>query len=396
MSTKEFELLVIDEGAKSTIETETQLAYSLLSNASIAKEGTYDNAKHEVAIGATRIRISRITTDASESALGKGFLLSASGQYMDIEPKRERLVSHIKAQAFGQIYILRDEISQEIACKLYPQIYVVENALRGYLIKFMSTRIGPRWWEATAAGEWRKKVSERKNNETVFSKFADSSAYLIDFSDLGKMVYEQSSGFNSKEEVVRKIAECEETPEAIRRLKEELKSNYQKFFKEHFSDNGFQSKWERLQFFRNKVAHNNLFVEQDLTDAERLSSGLLAIIQKAAEEIPHIKIEESERAAIRESIVEKGFAFEEVSEDKFLSELERAERYFDEPGKYVGLSHFVKGHLGLMGYDYAASYSMAEKLQALGKVDLYKVQHPGEDYEVTAIRRLPYASLGKA
>ncbi len=329
MSTKEFELLVIDEGAKSTIETETQLAYSLLSNASIAKEGTYDNAKHEVAIGATRIRISRITTDASESALGKGFLLSASGQYMDIEPKRERLVSHIKAQAFGQIYILRDEISQEIACKLYPQIYVVENALRGYLIKFMSTRIGPRWWEATAAGEWRKKVSERKNNETVFSKFADSSAYLIDFSDLGKMVYEQSSGFNSKEEVVRKIAECEETPEAIRRLKEELKSNYQKFFKEHFSDNGFQSKWERLQFFRNKVAHNNLFVEQDLTDAERLSSGLLAIIQKAAEEIPHIKIEESERAAIRESIVEKGFAFEEVSEDKFLSELERAERYFD-------------------------------------------------------------------
>ncbi len=49
-----------------------------------------------------------------------------------------------------------------------------------------------------------------------------------------------------------------------------------------------------------------------------------------------------------------------------------------------------------MGYDYAASYSMAEKLQALGKVDLYMVQHPGEDYEVTAIRRLPYASLGKA
>jgi hypothetical protein len=250
----------------------------------------------------------------------------------------------------------------------------------------MSTRIGPRWWEATASGEWRKKVSERKNNETVFSKYVDSNAYLIDFSDLGKMVYEQSSGFNSKDDVIRKITECDETPEAIKRLKEELKSNYQKFFKQHFRDNDFQQKWEKLQWYRNKVAHNNLFVDEDAVTAKEIAASLLAIIKTASDEIPNIQIEEAERAAIRESIVEKGLAFEVVTEEKFMYELARAEQYFDEPGKYVGLSHFIKGHLGPMGYDYASSYSVAEKLQALGRLEFYKAKHPTDEYEVTAVR----------
>lgn len=396
MSTNEFEVLIIDEAFKSTIATEDQLAYSVLSNSTISEGGGYDTLKHEVSLKESRIKISKIATDASESAIGKGFLLKAKGPYAQIEPLRERLVCHIKNQGFGQLYILKDEVSQEIACGLYPLIYRIENALRGYLIRFMSTRIGPRWWEATASGEWRKKVSERRNNETVFSKHADSNAYLIDFADLGKMVYEQSSGFNSKEEVVRKISECEETPDAIKKLKEELRSNYQKFFKTHFSDNGFQQKWEKLQWYRNKVAHNNLFIEADAAEAKSLAEDLLRIVEGASEEIPRIQIEESERAAIRESIVEKGFAFSVVDEDKFLSELERAEHYFDEPGKFVGLSHFVKGHLGPMGYDYAASYEVAEKLQTLGKVEYYKAKHPTDDYEVTAIRLMKAAPAPKA
>lgn len=386
MSTKEFEVLAIDESGRSTIDSEHQLAYSVLSNSLISSDGTYDKAKHEIVVHATKVKVSKIATDVSDAHFGKGFLLKAKGPYSELEPLREKLVAHIKSQHFGPLYILQDEISQEIACGLYPLVYEVENALRGYLIKFMSTRIGPRWWEATASGEWRKKVSERKNNETVFSKHVDSNAYLIDFSDLGKMVYEQSSGFNSKDDVIRKITECDETPEAIKKLKEELKSNYQKFFKQHFRDNDFQQKWETLQWYRNKVAHNNLFVEQDSITAKEIAASLLAIIKTASDEIPNIQIEEAERAAIRESIVEKGLAFEVVTEEKFMHELARAEQYFDEPGKYVGLSHFIKGHLGPMGYDYASSYSVAEKLHALGRIEFYKAKHPTDEYEVTAVR----------
>lgn len=387
MNNKEFEVLIIDEASKSTIDSEHQLAYSVLSNAQITIDGSYDKSKHEISFSNTKIKISKIVTDSSQTHIGKGFLLMAKGTYSELEPLRERLVAHIKSQNFGQLYILKDDVSQKIACNLYPLLYQVENALRGYLIRFMSTRIGPRWWEATATGEWRKKVKERKDNETVFSKYADSNAYFIDFADLGKMVYEQSSGFNSPDEVIRKISECAETPEAIKKLKEELKSNYQKFFKEHFSNNNFQQKWVLLQWYRNKIAHNNLFIEQDELEAKKLTEELLKIISNASNEIPNIHIEESERAAIRESIVERGFAFDVVTEDKFLAELERAEQYFHEPGTFVGLSYFIRGHLGPMGYDYTSSYSVAEKLQALCKVEFYKTKHPTDDYEVTAIRR---------
>ena len=200
------------------------------------------------------------------------------------------------------------------------------------------------------------------------------------------MVYAQSSGFNSKEEVVRKISECDETPDAIRQLKEELKSNYQKFFKEHFNDNGFQTKWERLQWFRNKVAHNNLFIQKDEDEAKELANSLLQIIQKASEEIPHIQIEESERAAIRESIVERGYGIDDVDEEVFLTELKNAEAHFCEPGQYVVLSHFVKTHLGGLGYHIPSSFDMADKLNQHKKVEIYKVNHPIDGYEVSAIK----------
>lgn len=392
MSKKKFELLIIDDASKSTIDTEDQLAYSILSNAKISPGGSYGASKGELRIADTKIKFSKLSADGTQGVVGKAFLMTSEGKYAEIKKVRELLLSHIKAQGFGQLYILKDEVSEQIACDLYPKIYKVENSLRGYLIKFMSTRIGPKWWEATAAGEWRKKVSERRNNETIFSKYVDSSAYLIDFGDLGKIVYAQSSGFNSKEDVLKKISECEETPEAIKKLKEELKSNYKKFFKEHFNDNGFQEKWEKLQWYRNKVAHNNLFIQKDADEAGELAVKLIEIIENAAKEMPHITIDESEREAIRESIVEKGYAFDQISEEVFMAELAKAEQFFNEPGKYVGLSHFVKGHLGPHGYDYAASYDLAEKLERLNKVELYKAKHPVEDYEVTAIRALPDTS----
>lgn len=387
MSKKIFELLIIDEASQSTIETEDQLGYSLLSNSLVASAGTYSSSNHQVMVNNCIFKISKIVTNTSARELTeKGFLLNIKGPNDEIEPLRESLVAHIKAQGFSQLYILCDEVSEKIACNLYPEIYKVENALRGYLIKFMSTKIGPKWWEATAEGEWRKKVSDRKNNETVFSKYANTSAYLIDFSDLGKMVYAQSSGFNSKEEIVKKIHECEETPDAIRKLKEELKSNYQKFFKEHFSDNGFQNKWERLQWFRNKVAHNNLFTKKDEDETIEIAKDLLQIIQKASDEIPHIQIDESEREAIRDSIVEKGYGFQDVDEESFLAELKNSEAHFCEPNQYVVLSHFVKTHLGHLGFYIPSSFEMADQLNKRGKVEIYKVQHPTDNFEVSAIR----------
>ena len=209
---------------------------------------------------------------------------------------------------------------------------------------------------------------------------------MIDFADLGKIVYAQSSGFLSREDVVRKIKDCEETPDAIRKLKEDLQSNYTKFFKTHFSDNKFQEKWEKLQVYRNKIAHNNLFVQRDQDDFEKLADDILSIIEKASEEIPTIEIKEDEREAIQKSLVQKGLEFDFVTAETFLTELEQAESYYNKPGSYVGLNWFVKDHLGSKGYDYAVSYTIADELIETRRVERYVIERSLEGYSIPAIR----------
>ena len=107
---------------------------------------------------------------------------------------------------------------------------------RGYLIRFMATRIGPRWWELTASSEMTAKANMRKKNERVFGKHIENSAFLIDFDELGEIIYEQSSGNLTREDIVSRVSSLAETPEAIRSLKQELRTNYHKFFKESFAD----------------------------------------------------------------------------------------------------------------------------------------------------------------
>ena len=78
--------------------------------------------------------------------------------------------------------------------------------------------------------------------------------------------------------------------------------------------------------------------------------------------------------------------FNMVSQEIFLHELARAEKYFSEAGKFVGLSHFIKGHLGQRGFDYRASIRTAVWLQANGKIEFYKVIPPAYEVEITAVR----------
>jgi hypothetical protein len=75
-----------------------------------------------------------------------------------------------------------------------------------------------------------------------------------------------------------------------------------------------------------------------------------------------------------------------VTQETFLRELASAEQFFDKPGKYVGLSHFVRGHLGPMGFDYRRSFIIAEKLHLIGVIEFYKVIRPDYKVELTAIR----------
>ena len=148
--------------------------------------------------------------------------------------RRQLLLKYLKTLNFDSLHVLEDHISLRIAQSIYPGIYKVESFLRKYVIKFFAIKLGPEWWNLTADSEMQKKTIQRKNNETIFSEFVDNKVYLIDFGELGKLIYSQSSGNLSKDDIINKVMKLEDTADALKKFKDEIQTNYNKFFKNTF------------------------------------------------------------------------------------------------------------------------------------------------------------------
>ena len=390
-----YRILALDPETCCKCEDATSLLYVLRSFARLWKNPKVDEKTSSLTDGGTRLEVMEVPSPKDEADLGRAFQVTLSGSY-DIEPLREPITGHLKGQEFKLIYVLKDEVSEKIACELYPYLYRIENLLRGYLIKFMATRIGPTWWEVTATGEMSDKVRMRKKNERVFGKYVENSAFLIDFDELGEIIYEQSSGFVTREEILNKISALPETAEAIHELKEALRSNYQKFFKESFADKDFKAKWQEFETLRNKIAHANLFTGNDLINGKRLANELTEIISKADANIQQFVITPKEIEAIQESFMERRSGRASVSEDDFLKELASQQTFFASKGGFVGLNHFVKIHLGSRGYDYRASYQLLDALKSDNKVEVYEVKNKRLGGYPTEALRLVEKTGGKS
>ena len=383
----EFKILALDASDQCVIHTEKNLLYSLMSNSQLWDNAELDESRRRIVDTGKILEVKSVKTEEDmEVSIDKVFLIYISGEYSKLEPLRRPISAYLQHQKFDYLYILTDQVSEKIACEIYPLLYRVENLLRGYLIKFMTTRLGPTWWEMTATGELSQKVYQRRKNEPIFGAHIDNNAYLIDFGDLGRLIYAYSSGFTSKEDIVRRIAEVEETPEAIKELKEQLQSNYHKFFKESFKDKGFQEKWELLEKIRHKVAHNNLFTNADLIEGKNLAEELIRLIVEATNTMDEVVLRKEEKQAIKNTFIFHGYTWDVIKEEEFLKELKSREEYFTEKNGFVGLAHFVKDYLGAKGYDYKSSYLMAERLEAQDLVEMYQVDNPYEERPVTAIR----------
>lgn len=390
-----YELLALNAKGPSVIKSEDNLLHSLLSNGTLWLSPTLHEKEKYISDGKLKLAVKSVSQEGGfNPSLGRSFLIYCEGPFAKLEPLRHPLVDHLEHQHLGPLYVLKDGASEYIACQLYPLIYQVENALRGYLMKFMTTRLGPRWWEVTAAGEWSQKIRQRKTNEAVFAKHVDNNAYLIDFGDLGRMIYAQSSGFTNKDDIIKKITDLEETPDAIKEFKNQLQTNYHKFFKETFKDRYFQEKWEELEKLRHKVAHNNLFVKADMDAGQELCQELLEIINNASSSMESVVIAEDEKEAIRQGYVSQGY-LDVITEEKFLEELTNEEKTLAGSDKFIGLAHFVKTHLGSLGYDYRSSYELTSRLEALGSIETYKVDNPYGGFPTTAIKSVKTKQSGQ-
>jgi hypothetical protein len=416
-----FEILVIDPSGKSEIFSPKSLVYGLLST-----EKIWDNAKSiddtgkgfSIVDGDLSLKIKPLdTTSTLYDLIEAGFLIKVkSKDFQKIERFRYPFVIHLRRRlAFEHIRILTDDVSTEISNKVYPLINELENLLRRYIVKFFTQKIGLDWWVKAVPDKVIDKTKLRTDNETVFSNIVQTDLTLIDFDDLGEIIYKHKLGFNRPDNLADSLLKITSVEE-LEKLKADLDSNYNRFFKQNFKDVEFDKKWKQLFRIRNKVAHNNLFVHEDLELSQTLHKELKEIILNAEDKIDDFKFSLEEQVAIREIIaetkkevendvagikvigkidlsqyekVEKTSAFDIITEDEFFRELERAENSikYNPRLKYVGLKSFITNILGLKGYSYGPSYALANILKEQGKVDIYDVEDENSFWPVKAIRK---------
>ncbi len=379
-----FEILVTDVKGEVVIKDKKSLCYNLLSNTKLWNEAyiTGDAIIDKIKRIKIIVRKMKIQEDSQETELKQAYILTVEGDFNPLEGFRVPLLKYLKMLNFDFLYVLEDDISRIIAKGLYPNIYKVESFLRKYIIKFFAIKLGPEWWKLTAGSNMKKKISLRKNNETVFSKYIDNEVYLIDFGELGKLIYSQSSGNLSREDMVDRIIETEETPEAILRLKNEIQTNYNKFFKTTFKEGNFQSKWEELEKIRHKVAHNNLFTLDDQEQGTELIKNLISIIEIANNDIDEVSFSDSDKQYVMNSFLN----FKKITEEILIDELKHSMGWATKSADgFVGLTNFVN-ILGKKGYEFQWTRDLIKKLEDEKRLEIYTYNSDKAEHGVAAIR----------
>ncbi len=387
-----FEIICIDPNGSTNITTERSLKYNLLSNEKIWRKAEYS----EKFIEDRELNIklfAHIIDDKKALDFRAGFKITLAGTFDILEPIRVGLVEHLKNAKFETVYVLTDDVSETISRGIYPQINSVENLLRKYLIQFFITQLGTNWWTNTSDDKMKQKIRERKDNERVFSRFIDNQAYLIDFGDLGKLIYSQSSGYNEKKDIIEQLEKISEIGQLIE-FREKLKPNYSKYFLKTFKEKDFQSQWQELEKIRHKVAHNNLFVIGDFEEADKLTTELKKIIESAISDIDQNKVDLTtlDKVAIRESFFSSfNPSAYIITEEEFLKALDETQTWANtQASGFVGLGHFIKEVLTeRKGFSFGPSSALVNILVDKGEIEIFEI--PGLDnkpHSVKAIRRL--------
>ncbi|AOM76518.1 HEPN domain-containing protein [Pedobacter steynii] len=388
--TYKFEIICIDPNGSTNITTERSIKYNLLSNEKIWKRAEYSE-KH-IEDKDLNIKLhAHILDDKKTLDFKAGFKISVATGFDIMERIRIDIVEHLRNAKFETVYVLTDDVSETISKGIYPQINTIENLLRKYLIQFFITQLGTNWWNHTSDDKMKQKTRERKDNERVFSKHIDNQAYLIDFGDLGKLIYSQSSGYNEKKDIVEQL-EMVSTIEQLKEFREKLKPNYSKYFLKAFKEKDFQSKWQQLEKIRHKVAHNNLFVMQDFDEAKSLTTDLKSIIDSAIKDVDQNKVDltASDKIAIRESFFSSfDSSIYIITEEEFLKALDETQIWAETNASgFVGLKHFIQNVLTeRKGFSFGPSSALVNILVDKGEIELFEVPSLDKSHTLKAIRR---------
>jgi len=417
-----FEILIIDPNGQSEILSPKSLIHGLLSTEKLWENANVKEDSKGMSVEDVNLSLKIKPLDTSSALydlVEAGFLIKVeSTDFKKIEQFRLPFIIHLRNRLkFEHIRILTDDVSTEISNKSYPLINELETILRRYIAKFFTQKIGLDWCAKAVPDKVIEKIKNRRSeNETVFSNIVQTDLSLIDFDDLGEIIYKHKLGFNRPDNLADNILNISSIEE-LEKLKADLDSNYNRFFKQNFKDQDFDKKWKLLFKIRNKVAHNNLFILDDLNTIESLHAELKEIILKAEDKIDDFKFSLEEQVAIREIISETETkkeieneninlkvvgkidlsalnytpspAFNMITEEDFLKELEKAQFSIrSNPRlKYVGLKSFITNILGSKGYSFGSSYSLANILKEQGVIEIYDVDDEQSIWPVKAIKK---------
>ncbi|MTJ49666.1 hypothetical protein FJR05_18085 [Dolichospermum sp. UHCC 0259] len=359
--------------------------------------------------------ISKMVTGGRSSS---AYYIIVEGDFDNLEPFRLKFIEQLKDMQFNHRQILIDDVSNKIALDIYPLINNIETLLRKYIVKFFITKIGTDWWSIAVSKDTREKANNQKKNEDVFTSPSRviANVTLLNFDQLGRIIYSQSSLFTKTEDIIDKIRIAED----LDSLKlEVLEGNFTKYFKDTFEQKDFGNKWEKLSKIRNKVAHNNYFFQKDLDLANQLCDELINIINNADTSIdalilsisdietlvkvrnerekeeledqqsedPVININEDIEENFTQSIIPENnikpkLSLSILSEEKLIYNLKECLKQ----KQFVGLKYFVRDYLGEQGYSYNSSHSLINLLIDKGKIESYKIPNPYGDKDTTAIK----------
>lgn len=423
-----FELLAIDKDGAASITREDSLVRALLFS-----EDLWIEAKEEKIDGVSRIydkeqgvevkyQIIDATSILNESISSAFTIKIKCDDFNVLEAFRNDFLVHLKSKLkFSNIRILKDDITSSFSVKLFPLINKLENLLRSFIIKFNTQKVGLDWWNATAPKHLIDKVNNRKKFDKTLNTYIDLDIDLIDFEDLGELIYKSASNV-SNENILSKILEIN-TIEELDSLKKELQKSDVRGFKDIFIENNFEKNWKRLIEIRNKAFHNIYLTNDEFVEAQEIVNNLCTLIESVDSKIKDFNFTHEEKEALKkatsEKIVKEDYppitdpskmdikvlgkidltdydkknAIKAMASNKIITveelkkELEYSERIASLKGhKFISLKFFVTKILADKGFAIGPTYSIVNILRDQGEINIYDYEDGTQVFPVKAIK----------
>src|SRR3989339_97154 len=352
------------------------------------------------------VTIRRLTNNSGNLDYRVGFYIVTKfklpqEKFSIIDEFRQDLVKYLVDLKFGKIFVLRDELSSILLESIYPDLNKVENYLRSYIIKNFTITEGVGYTtNQLFDGEQKNKTNKRKGNEDIFAPLSpkdqeglvDSKMYLIDFDDLGNIIYSSAFGNLKNEDIISRIIRAT----SLEELKKGVRGHVDIYFKK-FQELNFSEKWDYLRSIRHKVAHNGLTKIEEISKAKGILKELVEFLEKENQEIIETPTPQESFQDIERTTHTLDIGFKEISKNELINELRKYEKWSRSLGRdFFGLKNFLYNINASKGYRIGSSWDILEELERGGYLKIDEWVDPTRRFptqkEIIFLKDLPVHS----